>query len=328
MTKYFRLVRLPNLIFLAAIQILIYFAVIQPIMQIHGFESAQQNSTYFWLLVAASVLICAGGYVLNDYFDVKIDSINKPDKLMITNVISKKSAMFIYQILSGAGLIAGLILAVLLKSFTLGFIFIVTVGLLWFYSASYKRQFIIGNLIVAFLSAISVLSVGILKMAILQKIFGNLIFETHIPPMTYLYVGGFAVFAFLTTWLREIIKDIEDEPGDREMECHTMAIKWGITRTKIFIYMLIILIIIALFVCAKLISFQGTLTFRYILIGIIIPLLVLAYMIFSAKEKKEFHQAATFAKVIMLVGILYSLIFYFEIAKMFKIPFFDLFFVK
>lgn len=328
MTKYFRLIRLPNLIFLAVIQILMYFSVIQPIMQIHGFEIANQNSVYFWLLIGASLLICAGGYVLNDYFDIKIDSINKPDKLLITNAISKKTAMLIYQILSGAGLVAGLILAFLLKSFTLGFIFIVAVGLLWFYSASYKRQFITGNLIVSFLAAISVLSVAILKIAILQKNYGNFIFDTEIPPMIYVYVGGFAIFAFFTTWLREIIKDIEDEHGDREMECRTMPIKLGIARTKIFIYALIVLIITALFVSAKLISFKDTLTFRYILFGTIIPLLVLAYLIFAAKEKKEFHQAATFAKVIMLVGVLYSVIFYYEIAKIFKIPFFDLFFVK
>ena len=330
MTKYFRLVRLPNLIFLAVIQILMYFSVIQPIMQIHGFENAQQNNVFFWLLVCASALICGGGYVLNDYFDVKIDNINKPDKLLITNVITKKSAMLIYQILSGAGLAVGLVLAFGLKSFTLGFIFIVTVGLLWFYSASYKRQFLVGNLIVAFLAAIAVLTVAILQIVILQKNYGNLIYDfiPNVPPMIYAYVGGFSIFAFLMTWLREVIKDIEDEAGDREMECRTMPIKWGIAKTKIFIYALILLIIIALFISTKLISFNGTLTFRYILFGTIIPLFVLAFLIFSAKEKKDFQQAATFAKIIMLSGVLYSVIFYFEIAKMFKVPFFNLFFVK
>ena len=328
MIKYFRLVRLPNLIFLAAIQILMYFAVIQPIMQIHGLEITQQKSIFFWLLVGASVLICAGGYVLNDYFDVKIDSINKPDKLLITNVISKKSAMLIYQILSGAGLVAGVALAFWLKSFTLGFIFVATVGMLWFYSATYKRQFIIGNLIIAFLAAISVLAVGILQIAVLQKNYGNLIFETEIPPMIYAYVCGFAAFAFFTTWLREVIKDIEDQEGDKEMECRTMPIKWGTALTKIFIYALIALIIIALLVSARLISFNGTLTFRYILFGTIIPLLILTYLIFSAKTSSDFHQASTFAKIIMLVGVLYSVIFYYEIAKMFKIAFFDLFFIK
>jgi 4-hydroxybenzoate polyprenyltransferase len=328
MTKYFRLLRLPNLIFLAAIQFLMYFSVIQPIMQIHGLDIVQQKSIFFWLFVGASMLICAGGYVLNDYFDVKIDSINKPDKLLITNVIDKKTAMLIYQILSGAGLVVGVALAFLLKSFTLGFIFIVTVGLLWFYSASYKRQFIIGNLIIAFLSAVSVLAVGILQIAILKKNYGNLIFETDIPSMIYAYISGFVGFAFLTTWLREIIKDIEDEVGDRELECRTMPIKWGVTRTKIFIYALIVLIITALFVSVRLISFSGTLTFRYILFGTIIPLLVLAYFIFSAKTSGNFHQASIFAKIIMLTGVLYSVIFYYEIAKMFKIAFFDLFFIK
>jgi len=328
MTKYFQLIRLTNLIFLAVIQILMYFSVIQPIMQIHGFENVHQNNIFFWLLVCASTFICGGGYVLNDYFDVKIDNINNPDKLLITNTISKKSAMLIYQIFSGTGLVAGLILAFWLKSFTLGFIFVVSIGLLWFYSASYKRQFLVGNLTVAFLAAIAVLTVAILQIAILHKNYGNLIYETEIPPMIYSYVGGFSAFAFLMTWLREVIKDIEDEAGDREMECRTMPIKWGIGKTKIFIYALIFLIITALFISTKMISFNGKLTFRYVLFGTIIPLLVLAFLVFYAKEKKDFHQAATFTKIIMFAGVLYSMIFYFEIAKMFKVPFFNLFFVK
>jgi 4-hydroxybenzoate polyprenyltransferase len=324
---YFKLIRPLNLLFLAAIQFLMYAAVVQPIMQIHGFETLDFGVNIY-LLIAASVLICAGGYVINDYFDVKIDNINNPDKVLITNTITKKLAMLFYQILTVAGVIVGLVLAFLVRSFTLGIIFAAIAGLMWFYSASYKRQLIVGNLVVAFSSALSVLVVALMQLAVLKKEYGNLIFETPIPPMIYVWIGGFAAFAFVCTWLREIIKDMEDIKGDCEMECRTMPIKWGIGRTKIIVYALILLIIILLLVCVKLISFEGSLTLRYTLFGLILPLLALGYLVFSAKTKKDYYQAATLAKVIMLVGVLYSLVFYFLLAKMFALPLFNTFIVK
>ncbi|MDR1653999.1 MAG: geranylgeranylglycerol-phosphate geranylgeranyltransferase [Prevotellaceae bacterium] len=327
MKDYFRLVRFTDLLFLAIIQILMYFAVVQPVMQMR-YDSEPHYSPLLYLLIAASVLIAAGGYVLNDYFDIKIDKINKPDKLIVTNSISRKKAMLIYRILTLSGLVAGIILAIVLSSFTVGFIFIVTAGLLWFYSASYKRQFITGNLIIAFLAALGVLTVAIFQIAILEKMYGSLIFDTNIPALIYTCTGGFAAFAFIVTWLREIIKDIEDIEGDREMECRTMPIKWGIKRTKIVVIALICIVICALAGAVRIIPFAGTITFRYVLFFIFIPLTALTGLVVKAKTSAEFRSASLLVKLIMIAGVLYSVIFYYEIAKHSKIPFFDLFFVK
>src|ERR1035437_1169251 len=282
-----------------------------------------------FLLISATILIAAGGYVLNDYFDVKIDAINRPDKLIIGNQLSRQKAMFLHQILTGMGVMCGLSLAWFSRSFTLGFIFIVIPGLLWFYSASYKRQFLIGNLVVAFISAISILSVGITQLAFLQKEFGSLIFETPIPSQFYSWIGGFATFAFLCTLIREIIKDMEDEKGDREMECHTMPIKWGMNRTKLFLYGLIVITIIGLFVTnGLLINFKGTLTIRYIIFGLALPFAALGYLIFKAQSPSDFHQASVLSKVIMIVGVLYSFVFYYLQAKTYGISLFNIFILK
>ena len=324
---FFRLVRLPNLLFLALLQFLMYVSVIEPIMMRYGF-SFGENRLALTLLIAATALIAAGGYVLNDYFDVKIDAINKPDKQIVTQSISKKSAMLTYQILTAAGVICGLALSFWVRSFTLGFVFVLAPGALWFYSASYKRQFMIGNVVVAFISAVGVLAVALLQMAILQKIYQKFIFDTPIPVLIYAYVGGFAVFAFFCTWVREIIKDLEDADGDREVECRTMPIVWGERKTKIFTMALILLIIILLIIVSKIIPTGKSLTFKYILWGLIIPFAALGVLLWKSKTSAEYHQPSTFSKIIMLVGALYSLVFYYIIAKESGFPLFNMFLVK
>ncbi|MFA6582407.1 MAG: geranylgeranylglycerol-phosphate geranylgeranyltransferase [Paludibacter sp.] len=328
MMAYIRLIRLQNLVFIGFIQIVMQFAVLNPILQIFGFDVVFENSMLS-LLIAATVLIAAGGYVLNDYFDIKIDTINRPEKQIVGNIISRRYAMILHQVLTGLGTFCGLLLAYFARSYTLAFIFIVVPGLLWFYSASYKRQFMIGNLVVSFIAALTVLVVGITQMAFLQKEFGKLIFETPIPKEFYSWIGGFALFSFLITWIREIIKDMEDEIGDREMECRTMIIKWGAKKTKLFLYGLITISCTGLLLFDRFfILFEGTLTIRYIIFGLLLPFVALSYLIFNAKSPADYHQASTLTKVIMLIGVLYGFIFYYLQAKTFGISMFNLFILK
>lgn len=326
--NFLKLIRVQNLLFIAFIQLMMRQVVLLPILQKYGFEIARDH-TYLILLIIATVFIAAGGYVLNDYFDAKIDAINRPGRLIVGKDISKRTAMLLHQILTGIGVLTGLVLAYMTRSFTLAFIFIVVPGLLWFYSASYKRQFLTGNLIVSFLAALTVLIVAIAELAVLQKEFGGLVYETPIPAEFYGWMGGFAIFSFLTTWIREVIKDMEDEHGDREMECRTMPIKWGLKKTKIFVYFLIVVTISALlFADYFLIDFEGSLTLRFILIGLVLPFILLICLISVAKTSYQFHHASTLVKFIMLVGVLYSLVFYYLMAKTYGFSLFDLFMVK
>jgi 4-hydroxybenzoate polyprenyltransferase len=328
MIHYLKLIRLQNLLFIALIQFLMSEVVIVPILQAFGFDTGF-DATILCLLIGSTVLIAAGGYVLNDYFDIKIDIVNRPSKQIVGSKVSRRTAMFLHQVLTGLGIFLGLILAYFAHSFTLAFIYIVVPGLLWFYSASYKRQFIIGNLVIAFVAGLTVLIVGIAQLAFLQKEYGRLIFETPIPRQFYGWIGGFALFSFLCTWVREIIKDLEDEKGDREMECRTMAIKWGSSKTKIAIYALITITISMLYIFDLfLIPFDGSLTTRYIFWGLTLPFGALAYLIYAAKTSADYHQASTLSKFIMVIGVCYSFIFYYLQAKAFGISLFNIFTVK
>ena len=126
----------------------IYTAIISPIFDKYGLTTLLPAFA-FWLMVLATVLIAAGGYVINDYFDLKIDRINRPESVVIGERLSKQSAMRLYIALTGVGVLIGIVLAVWLKNISLGFIFVIVPGMLWFYSSTYKRQFLIGNVIVS-----------------------------------------------------------------------------------------------------------------------------------------------------------------------------------
>lgn len=325
---YLQLIRYKNLLFLAFIQFAMQQLIVAPLLQKYGFEYITPDYSLL-LLILATVFIAAGGYVINDYFDIKIDRINKPDKQIVSTIVTKQQAMLLHQVLTGIGVICGLALAFSLRSFTLGFLFIVVPGLLWFYSASYKRQFLTGNLIVALLAGLSVLVVGIAAVADLKHTYNDLVFQTTIPAEIYVWMGGFALFSFLLTFVRELVKDMQDVEGDREMECRTVAIVWGAAKTKLLIYSVVVVVIGLLLGVSKFyIPFENSLSFRYILFGLILPLLAFIFLIVKAQNTDALKSAATFLKYIMLLGVLYSFVFYFLLAKQFGLSLFNLLLIK
>ena len=319
-----KLLRPINVAFTALIQILVYWCVIVPTLTMYGIAT----TTPSWVVlctIAATALICAGGYVINDYFDVKIDRINRPDRVIVTTTMSKAETMRLYQIVTGAGIVCGLAASFYLRSVTLGMIFFIVPGMLWFYSSSYKRQLIVGNLIVALSAALVPLVPMFVESAALNLKYGSLLSQTPILKTLYGWTCGFALFSFLFTFIREAIKDLQDEPGDREYECHTMAVVWGETVTRIVLTTLIFLTnaILAYFVYA-LVPFENTLTSRYFLCGIVAPSVCLIGILWS-KSCTAYANASTLCKFIMLIGTLYALIYYYIIAATYNIPMFGIF---
>ena len=307
---YIKLVRIPNLIFIAGIQLLMHFAVVTPILKTYANITPSMTSFQLMLLIVATVFIAAGGYVINDYFDMRIDEINKPDKRIVGQSVSKKQAMFFYQILSGIGVAAGLLLSLYYaQSITYAFIFLMILGLLWFYSSSYKRQLVVGNSIVALLAAMVPFIVALFENRFFLLEYGfseELLFLSN---TIMHWLGGFALFAFLWTFIREVIKDIEDEEGDREMESHTFAVVLGIAKTKILLYTLIIIsLAIGGYMVFFVVPIEASFSWRYFLSLVVIPAMFLIYFLAKARNKADFRQAASATKLIMLTGTLYSLV--------------------
>ena len=305
------LVRWSNLFFLGALIYVMEKWVVVPILDDVAF--GEQLPWYILLLIAAAtILIAAGGYVINDYFDIKIDRINRPDQLIVTQYISKENAMRLSIGLSGVGMVCGLVAAWLLRSSTIAILFAIIPGLLWFYSSSYKRLLIVGNVTIALLSALSPMMIAIANVAQLQLKYSTILPYTTLEHDIYAWVGGFSLFAFLLTWIREIVKDLQDQMGDRELECHSMPIVWGNIVTKIVVTALIVLttVLIGWFWYSLLPfdhSWQSFST-RYIVLAIIIPLWGALWLLWAAKIPSDYRTCQQVLKLTMFLGMLYSFV--------------------
>ena len=306
-----RLVRWSNLLFLAALVWVMEKWVAVPVLDKAAF--GEQLPWYLLLLVMlATVFIAAGGYVINDYFDVKIDRINRPDEVIVTRSVSKPAAMRLSICLSGIGIGFGIAVAALLKSMTLGILFVVIPGLLWFYSSSYKRLFLIGNLTIALLAALTPILVAMVNVAQLQLLYASILPYTTLVHDLYIWLGGFALFAFLLTWIREIVKDLQDQMGDRELECHSMHVVWGEKWTKLFVSALFLLTFALIgHLWYHVLPFPigwNSLSTRYIVLGIVIPLLGALCLLWTAKIPSDYKTCQQLVKLAMFLGMLYSFV--------------------
>lgn len=304
-----RLVRWGNVLFLGALIWVMEKWVATPVLREAGF--GEQLPWYVTLLLmCAAMLIGAGGYVINDYFDVKIDRINRPDEVVVTRSVSKPAAMRLSIALSGTGIACGIAAAVLLRSLTLGILFVIIPGLLWFYSSSYKRLFLIGNLIIALLAGLTPLIVAMANVAQLELLYASILPYMSLPHDLYCWLGGFGLFAFLLTWIREIVKDLQDQMGDRELECHSMPIVWGEKWTKVFVTGLIVLTIAIIgHLWYHVLPFPiswSSLSTRYIVFGIVIPLLCALCLLWAAKIPSDYKSCQQILKLAMVFGTLYS----------------------
>lgn len=308
---YLQLVRWMNLLMLLILIWVMAVWVAEPVL-----ERAMFAPVLPWwqllLLMLATVCIAAGGYVINDYFDIKIDRINKPDQLVVTNTISKHQAMRTHQLLTIIGATAGLVEAWLCRSWSLGLIMLLVPGLLWFYSSSYKRQFVIGNVMVAFVAALPPLTVTMANVGILRHRYGDIMAYSPVEHDLYLWLGGFALFAFLTTLMREMIKDLQDQQGDRELECHTLPVRLGDWATK-WVVTVIGLLTMALIVWIGFFAVPyphdwNTLSSRYVAFGILTPLACSLWLMWAAKIPSDYRVAQGVMKFVMLMGILYAFV--------------------
>ncbi len=333
--NYLNLIRYKNLLFIAGFQLLLFYCICSPVLEVFQIDAALSN-TMLVLLIASSVLIAAGGFVINDYFDTRIDQLNRPDKVIVGNSVSKRCASLLHQIFTIVGVLMGLLVAYYVRSITLGLIIVFIPGLLWFYSASYKRQFLLGNIVVAFMAAFVPLVVLIAQSAFLFKQYGDLIQQTPVNVILYGWFCGFTLFIFLTVLIRSIIKNMVNEYGEREMESRTLPIVIGMPKTKILLYALIGLVIaLAIWFyfvfIDRFILFQeanSSLAIRYIIFGILLPFGILVYLLIKAKEPDDYEQAAIFVGFILILEALFSFVFYFLLAKAWGLPLFGIFLIQ
>ena len=317
MREFFDLIRWKNLAIVVITMVLMRYAIIAPLISRVGViiaggsgEEVPMVLRFPWynfvLLVLATVLLTAGGYVINDYFDIKTDLINK-GKVLVGTRIARRKAMMWHNILNITGVIIGFYISWSLGYTMMGVLFLLVSGLLYFYSASYKRQFLIGNIIVAVLTAMVPLLVVLYEWPALYRYYA--VHATSVPSLKFVFywVAGFAFFAFLTTLTREIIKDIEDFEGDVAYGRNTVPVVIGTLMSRVVSVCLIVITIILLYIVWYFFVFDR-ITLIYISLTIVIPLLIAIVKLITGTKKEHLHFASSIMKFVMLTGILYSVV--------------------
>ncbi len=299
---FVRLIRWQNLVFIAITQALFAYCIITPVYEATSHTPIVKGTTLF-LLILASVLIAAAGYIINDYFDLNIDLINKPGKVVVGKVISRRWAIILHLVLSAAGIGIGIYLDITTRILLLSVTNFASVLLLFAYSIALKKKLLIGNILISLLTAWTVLVITWCETRNLLSPLG--ISRVKITRYTLLYAG----FAFIISLIREVIKDIEDMEGDRRYGCTTMPIVWGVNASKIFIAVWLV-VLLALLVSLQfyVLQFRWWLSALYSIVFIIAPLINIFRKLFTAASPEDYHQLSSRVKLVMLTGIL-SMVF-------------------
>lgn len=302
--NWLSMLRIPNLAIILLTQYLLGYGVIRPLMLMQNVDPPLGHLNFF-ILVLVTMLIAAAGYIINDHFDVNTDRKNKPGKNMLEGKISVRIALRVYYIINGIAILCGFYLSLMAGSFQLGLIFPAIIGLLWFYSSRYQRMPFWGNLIVALLSAMVVLIIWLFEFFMLLKTGDEFVNVIGQLSAINKYVWAYALFAFLVSLFREILKDIQDMRGDMSMGYRTLPVIWGMKASRGLASGLILLTIAALGVAQwHLYSKDYTLPFWYLLLAVQTLLCYLLYQVIRTTKAEGYGFLGNTAKIIMLAGIL------------------------
>jgi 4-hydroxybenzoate polyprenyltransferase len=295
---FFKLIRWPNLVFIALTQLLFYFCIYRPLFLVDDFQKLS------WL-ITASVLIAAAGYIINDYFDLNIDQVNKPDKNVLVRTVKRRWAIVWHFVLNMLGLLATAIAAGWSHWYLVPANFF-CILLLWFYSTSFKKKLLLGNIVISVLTAWTVL---VLFFAYSEP--SNAFHATSSISVKFFRIAFlYAAFAFIISLVREAVKDMEDLEGDARYGCKTLPIVAGIRTTKIYTLVWLVVLIGALVILQLyVLQFGWWLAVVYSFLAVIFPLITAIPKIQNAHTVADFAKLSRITKWVMLTGIL-SMVFF------------------
>ncbi|MDC1024351.1 geranylgeranylglycerol-phosphate geranylgeranyltransferase [Flavobacteriales bacterium] len=312
--NFFKLLRPINLFILILICITIKFGLINQFI----IKPALSDFNFFLFLIS-TLLVTGSGYIINDIYDEKVDKINKDHKRIINKEINSKSAIIWYFLFNFLALLIIVHVAIVIEKIIFSLIFLYSIFILWRYSKLLKYTFLRGNLVVSCLVALSILNIGLFDIV-------PVINNDNSSKIIFLIIIVYSLFAFLMTFSREIIKDLEDAEGDKIYGANTIALSLGIHKSKRIINSvnLIVLFFIAFWqyfqyslyltrfdtINNEQIEIWGTDNLSILYIALLqFSLIYFIIKCYFAKEKVDFFHLSNISKYIMLFGIISIIIF-------------------
>jgi 4-hydroxybenzoate polyprenyltransferase len=305
---FLRLVRSLNLFFIVLTQALFYYCVLPfAFRTLPAPPRLILQPELFWLLCLASLLIAAAGYVINDYFDLNIDRVNKPQKLVVDTVIKRRWAILWHWLLSFTGIIISFYISWKLNNWIIGLANSGCVFLLMLYSSTFKKKLLIGNLIISILTSWVILVLFLAEWNLNSRMDGTVQMALgRLFKLAVVYAG----FAFIVSLVREVVKDVEDMEGDMRYDCRTMPIVWGVNVAKMFAAVWLAVLLSAIIILQfYVLQFRWWWSILYSLLFIIVPVVWILFKLYRANIKHDFHLLSGAIKLVMLTGILSMLFF-------------------
>jgi len=308
--SWLRLIRWNNLFIVLLTQLLVWLCVMRP-MQYWSGQKQLLDFFHFSCLCLSTILIAAAGYIINDYFDIKIDAINRPGKVILEKKIHRRAAIIYHSVFNVAALALAAIVARKGGHYEWLWLQLACTLLLFLYSSHFKRQFMIGNVVVALLTGLTIVTLVVYEPAMwpyfakapmLRK--GDL----QLPNPVWV-LGIYTCFAFVLTWMREIVKDMEDYKGDAAEGCVTVPIKLGLLPAARIVQGLSLLAIIPLLIASvKTWGLLGAYTF------ILLTLPLIGWTIYLPRHATSQHYGtmSRWLKIIMVLGIGSLLIYFYQ----------------
>lgn len=299
MLVFLNLIRYKNLIIILLVQWLIKYGLFDSLG-----VTTTLNHLHFFLLMLATVFIAAGGYIINDIYDVAIDKINKPEKLIISKKISESNANTMYLMFTFLGVIIGFYLSNHIGKPGFATLFILIAALLYMYASFLKSILLVGTLVISILVSLSLIIVGVFELVPAIDYLNHPIQLQAFSVLLY-----YSFFAFLLTFIREIVKDAEDINGDKNGGRQTLPIVIGRKRTAIVCFVLAIVSTVLILMYMYGVLYRHTWVMLYFLFTVIGPLLYFMVKVFTAQNNLDFHHLSGVLKMVMVLGLL-SLFFY------------------
>lgn len=333
MLPYIKILRLPNLLLLALAMYCVRFFLIGGWLNnaefyfksIETMRPITFTMSYklFGLLVISSVLIAAAGYIINDYFDMKSDNVNRPGSNKVGKGVSRRMAMLLHIVLNSVALVIGVYLAWKCHTWRLIGIQLFTISALWFYSSYLKKSTGFGELVLSFLMALMPVSVYLYEYyfgfgALIEELNSLVDLDVLSPtanlsilPMVIL---GYALLAFLTDFIRQNFKDLDNMIGDKQSKNHTLAVTWGETNTR-YLALTLCVVVFALITMFEYVMWNWGLkyTLWYAMVFVQLPLMVSIIIAIRARAKKQYTILSRLLYAIMIAGVLSMPVLYFDI---------------
>ena len=307
--NFYKLVRGTNLLIIAlSMSFFRYFEITKMFDMVH--KTPTLDTFHFALLCMAVMLVAAGGNIVNDYLDFSNDKQFKPHKTVLGEWISLDTAFNLQALCSGLGIAIGYYLAWKINYWQLGNVFAIAAVLLWVYSVSLKKWFLVGNIVVALLSGVVFVLVALFEPQLWDA--------TLSPELKFFYspiivkAQVYALFAFWLSLIREIVKDAEDKEADAARNMKTLPIVFSTKVTNLVLVVMVFLLMAGLiFLCYYFYQLGLKNQFWYILLTLIVTLLLNSLTTMVATTKEDYHNLSAFLKLCMLFGLFSMPVFYY-----------------